>query len=76
MVAAALNRHPCDLSKQAGLAPPPISIWPIISAFYLPFYLPFFSTMLRTAQPAGMYYARLGAGPVTTCGPAHFASDD
>jgi hypothetical protein len=21
-------------------------------------------------------YARLGAGPVTTCGPAHFASDD
>jgi hypothetical protein len=55
MVAAALNRHPRDLSKQAGLAPTPISISPIISAFYLPFYLPFFSAMLRTAQPAGMY---------------------
>jgi hypothetical protein len=51
MVAAALNWHPCGLSKQAGLALAPISIWPIILAFYLPF----FSAMLRTAQPAGMY---------------------
>jgi hypothetical protein len=55
MVAAALNRHPCGLSKQAGPALTPTSIWPIISAFYLPFYLPFFAAMLRTAHPAGMY---------------------
>jgi hypothetical protein len=51
MVAAALNRYPCGLSEQAGLALAPISISPIILAFYLPF----FPTMLRTAQPAGMY---------------------
>ena len=53
MVAAALNRHPCGLAKQAGLALAlaPINISPIILAFYLPF----FSAMLRTAQPAGMY---------------------
>jgi hypothetical protein len=51
MVAGALNRHPCGLSDQAGLALAPMSISPIILAFYLPF----FSAMLRTAQPAGMY---------------------
>jgi hypothetical protein len=55
MVAAALNRHPCGLSKQAGLALMPTSIWPTISAFYLPFYLPFLAAMLQTAHPAGMY---------------------
>jgi hypothetical protein len=59
MVAAALNRHPCGMSKHAGLAPMPASIWPIISAFYLPIYLPFhmlfLAAMLQTAHPAGMY---------------------
>jgi hypothetical protein len=69
MVAAVLIGMPVA-SKQAG--PAPIGISLLIFGILLAILLG------HVADHASRRYeyARFGAGPVTTCGPAHFASDD
>jgi hypothetical protein len=77
MVAAVLIGMPVA-SKQAGPAPIGISllIFGILPAILLAILLAVLLDHVADHASRRYEYARFGAGPVTTCGPAHFASDD
>src|SRR3974377_388855 len=68
-----VNRH-AVASKKAG--PAPISISLGIFCILLPIFTCHFTGHVADRASRRYEYARFGAGPVTTCGPAHFASDD
>src|SRR6516164_6287657 len=68
-----VNRH-AVASKQAG--PAPIGISLAIFGILLPIFTCHFTGHVADRASRRYEYARFGAGPVTTCGPAHFASDD
>jgi threonine/homoserine efflux transporter RhtA len=73
MVAAVLIGMPVA-SKQAG--PAPIGISLLIFGILLAILLAILLGHVADHASRRYEYARFGAGPVTTCGPAHFASDD